>query len=228
MLQFNEYTKLYEGVYDPGIFKAFFLAGGPGSGKSYVTNKVTSGMNLKLINSDKAFESGIRKASMSFDINSMDKEDYDRAMEIRQKSKDLTKLQQSLAIKGRLGLVIDGTGKDYAKIVKQAESLKELGYRTFMIFVNTSLNTALERNQMRDRKVPEDVVKEGWHQVQENMGKFQNYFQPENFIVVDNNDAGENILLKVYKRIRNLVNTPVTNPIAKQWIQNELELKRRQ
>ena len=25
-----------EGVYDPGIFKAFFLAGGPGSGKTFV------------------------------------------------------------------------------------------------------------------------------------------------------------------------------------------------
>ena len=28
---------LQEGVYDPGIFKAYFLAGGPGSGKSFVT-----------------------------------------------------------------------------------------------------------------------------------------------------------------------------------------------
>ena len=26
---------LKEGVYDPGIFKAIFTAGGPGSGKSY-------------------------------------------------------------------------------------------------------------------------------------------------------------------------------------------------
>ena len=28
-----------EGVYDPNIFKAIFLAGGPGSGKSYVAGK---------------------------------------------------------------------------------------------------------------------------------------------------------------------------------------------
>ena len=27
---------LMKGVYDPGIFKAIFLAGGPGSGKSFV------------------------------------------------------------------------------------------------------------------------------------------------------------------------------------------------
>ena len=43
---------IQEGVYDPGIFKAFFLAGGPGSGKSYDTNRTTAGMGLKLVNSD--------------------------------------------------------------------------------------------------------------------------------------------------------------------------------
>ena len=31
----KSYTELLEGVYDPNIFKAFFMAGGPGSGKSY-------------------------------------------------------------------------------------------------------------------------------------------------------------------------------------------------
>ena len=31
----KSFTELLEGVYDPNIFKAFFMAGGPGSGKSY-------------------------------------------------------------------------------------------------------------------------------------------------------------------------------------------------
>ena len=31
---------LTEGVYDPGIFKAVFTAGGPGSGKSYVATNI--------------------------------------------------------------------------------------------------------------------------------------------------------------------------------------------
>ena len=58
------YNELQEGVYDPNIFKAFFLAGGPGSGKSYVVRKTTGGTGLKTVNSDNAFEkflkSGIR------------------------------------------------------------------------------------------------------------------------------------------------------------------------
>ena len=54
MRDFQEY--ITEGVYDPNIFKAFFLAGGPGSGKSWVSAKTLSGMGLKVINSDDVSE----------------------------------------------------------------------------------------------------------------------------------------------------------------------------
>ena len=53
MKHFND---LQEGLQDPNIFKAFFLAGGPGSGKSYVVRKTTGGTGLKVVNSDDAFE----------------------------------------------------------------------------------------------------------------------------------------------------------------------------
>ena len=46
-----------EGVYDPGIFKAVFLMGGPGSGKSAVVDKLSlKALGLKLVNTDKAIE----------------------------------------------------------------------------------------------------------------------------------------------------------------------------
>ena len=50
------YSQLQEGVNDPNIFKAFFLAGGPGSGKSYVVRKTTGGLGMRIVNSDEAFE----------------------------------------------------------------------------------------------------------------------------------------------------------------------------
>ena len=36
----KSYKQMEEGVNDPHIFKAVFLAGGPGSGKSFVANKM--------------------------------------------------------------------------------------------------------------------------------------------------------------------------------------------
>ena len=54
MKEFKSFKEQYlqEGVYDPGIFKAYFLAGGPGSGKSFVTSSAFAGSGLKLVNSD--------------------------------------------------------------------------------------------------------------------------------------------------------------------------------
>ena len=59
---------IQEGLYDPGIFKAFFLAGGPGSGKTFVTKKITGGLGLKNVNSDTAFEVALKKAGLSLDM----------------------------------------------------------------------------------------------------------------------------------------------------------------
>lgn len=55
-----------EGVYDPGIFKAFFLAGGPGSGKTFVTQTAFAGTGLKVVNSDSVFERGLKKSKFIF------------------------------------------------------------------------------------------------------------------------------------------------------------------
>ena len=43
---------------------------------------------------------------------------------------------------------------------------------------------------------------------------------------MDNNDKDENVIKDVYKRVRALAMKKVTNGIAKQWIANELEMKR--
>ena len=61
----KNFQDLQEGLNDPNIFKAFFLAGGPGSGKSYVVRKTTGGSGLKVVNSDDAFEKLLKDANLS-------------------------------------------------------------------------------------------------------------------------------------------------------------------
>ena len=102
---------------------------------------------------------------------------------------------------GRIGLIIDGTGKDYGKIAKQATELKQIGYDVHMIFVNTSLDVALQRNADRPRSVQEPIVVKSWKDVQANIGKFSQYFRG-NFVVVDNNDADEDVFVKVFKQVK--------------------------
>ena len=150
------YYELLEGVYDQNIFKAFFMAGGPGSGKSYVVRKSTGGTGLKIVNSDEAFERLLKQAGLSLKMPDNELIARDK---IRDKAKALTDKRKGNYIEGRLGLIIDGTGKDYNKITKQASDLKNIGYDVHMIFVNTSLDVALENNQRRARTLKDSIVK---------------------------------------------------------------------
>ena len=219
----KRFYELQEGVYDPGIFKAFFLAGGPGSGKSYVTSRITPGLGLKNVNSDTAFENALKKAGLSLDMPPEEEELRDV---IRTKSKRLTEKQLGLYLKGRLGLVIDSTARDFVKIEVAKSALTRFGYDSYCIFVNTNLDVALARNAARPRKVPIDIVKQNHKEVQENIGKLQRLFGMKNFIVIDNNKANEDILEKAYKMVRKLVKNPPSTSIAKNWIANEIKKKK--
>ena len=217
------YQELQEGLYDPNIFKAFFLAGGPGSGKSYVVRRATGGTGLKIVNSDIAFESLLKKAGLSL---KMPPEEFERKEVVRARAKEITAVKQKNYVEGRLGLVIDGTGKDAGKILYQKNMLDELGYDTYMIFVNTSLDVALQRNANRSRSVAEPIVVKSWKDVQANIGKFSNMFR-NGFIVVDNNDAGEDVLMGIYKRVKGMLRKKVQNTRAKNWMASELAKKQR-
>ena len=214
---------LHEGVYDQHIFKAFFLAGGPGSGKSYVVSRTTGGSGLKLVNSDDAFENLLRKAGLSLKMPSSEEEPRDV---VRGRAKEITAKKKANYLEGRLGLIIDGTGREAEKILFQKRQLEELGYDTYMIFDNTSLDVALLRNAERPRSVPESIVTKSWKAVQYNIGKFNNMFR-KGFIIVDNNDAGEEVFDEVWKRVRGLLRKKVTNTRAQNWISMELAKKRR-
>ena len=209
-----------EGLYDPGIFKAFFLAGGPGSGKTFVTKKITGGLGLKNVNSDTAFEVALKKAGLSLDMPASQEKERD---EIRARSKRLTAKRLDLYIMGRLGLVIDSTARDTKKIEIGLSALKRLGYDCYMIFVNTSLDVALARNAKRDRKVPRDITIKSHKQIQANMGYLQRIFGMKNFIVIDNNKFNDDILEKSYKMVRKIVKKPIQNYTAKMWLKKELE-----
>ena len=217
------FQELQEGVYDPNIFKAIFLAGGPGSGKSYVTRRTTGGTGLKIVNSDDAFETMMKKAGLSL---KMPPEEEERKDVVRGRAKKVTVKKHDNFVEGRLGLIIDSTARDSAKILQHKAMLEELGYDTYMIYVNTSLDVALERNAKRSRSLTEPIVVKSWKEVQSNIGTFSNMFR-KGFIVVDNNDASEDVLKEVWKRVQGLLKKKVTNTRAQNWMAMELAKKRR-
>ena len=218
--EFKEQAQLDEGVNDPGIFKAVFLAGGPGSGKSFVVGKTAlQALGLKLINSDPAFEQGLKKAGLTTEPDDIASA---QGQAVRAGAKAITGKKMQLALKGRLGLVVDGTGKDFNKIKSQVDEIRKLGYDVAMVFVNTDLETAKERNQKRDRSLPDEMVEKMWKDVQKNIGKFQNLFRQQ-MIIVDNS-TGSNIegaTLEAYKDIQKWVTKDPKSAVAQKWIKGE-------
>jgi len=225
MRKFQQYIN--EGVYDPSIFKAFFLAGGPGAGKSWVSARALSGMGLKVINSDNAFASKLKKEKMSLDFAAHNEKEIIKRDKIRSQSKRVAGMQLSMALEGRLGIIIDSTARDVEKIQQEAQNLRSIGYDIHMVFVNTSLDVALERNRSRPRKLPDAIIINSHKQIQKNMGKLQRIFGVRNFVVVDNNEIAQDVNPTVHKRIRGMVNRAPTSYQAVRWIHRELDKRKR-
>ena len=218
--------KLDEGPNDPHIFKAIFLAGGPGSGKGFVVDNMmgADSTGLKVVNSDDVYEKLAKMAKPKpLDLKDPEVVASPQGQEAREKAKRLTKMKQGNYIDGRLGLIIDGTAKDVAKTADQKQKLEQLGYDTMMVFVNTNLQMAQKRNKMRPRQLPEEMIEKMWHAVQDNMMKFQQLFGNANFYIVDNSggledpDRKENFVA-VEKNIRKFINEPPRKPQAKSWL----------
>lgn len=244
---------IQEGVYDPGILKAVFTAGGPGSGKSYLADVVFGvrtanakpffenasfiGANgLKYVNSDRFFERELGKLGINpkdlQDISDLPSDELwdivqsgDKPESARSIAKGKLKKLRGYFEEGRLGMLIDGTGGKYDKMVREKNLAEAMGYDTYMLFVDTSLPVAIKRDENRDRTLGPELVKEIWQNVQDNKERFKELFG-DNFAIVENSVYGPPPQ-EVIKSLNSFVDSPVENPLGQAWIQGELEKKKR-
>ena len=215
-----------EGVYDPGVFKAVFLMGGPGSGKSTVVDGLSlKALGLKLVNTDKAFENGLKKAGMSLDLRGAD---FDKVDPIRARAKKITGKNMDNYIAGRLGMIFDTTAANKSKIVSYKKMLDKLGYEYKMVFVMTSLDNAQRRNKMRSRKLPFEIVQKDWEAANKHAEEFKKLFG-KNFIPVSNNDDISTLKKKtnaLYSKMLTWTSSFPSNKLALKWKERMLLRKK--
>ena len=234
---------LHEGYRDPGIFKAVFLAGGPGSGKTYIAKGLfgipekvnVSQSGLKMVNSDKELKFLLNKYGFGTNLDALPDELFRQLTDpssddysgLRDFAKDLTAQRRKLYQDGRLGMIIDGTGDDYQKIAREKKELEDIGYDCYMIFVNTTLEVALQRNELRDRVLPKSIVEASHKEVNRNIGAFQGLFGSGNFMIVDNNQhkteekAKKRFKMLVKQGLSTFIKKPITSEKAKSWIRKQ-------
>jgi hypothetical protein len=227
---------LIEGVHDQSIFKAVFLAGGPGSGKDYVLDNTLAGHGLTEINSDKALEFLMDKEGLD---KRMPENEQERRDFVRGRAKNITELKQRLALTGRNGLIINGTGDDPDKIGRIKSGLEKLGYDTSMVLVNTSDDVSsarnIERGQRGGRTVPETIRKQKWDAVQDARTEYAKMFG-DGYMEFDNSEdlreappevvkQKKDEMMQLYNNVKQFVTEPPSNPVAQEWVANELDKK---
>ena len=214
-MRFNEFVT--EGIHDPAIFKAVFVIGGPGSGKSTISDMLAlPSLGFVNINSDIALTYLMNKNKLKLD---MPPEEKEKREVVRGRAKEITSHKMSNAIEGRLGIYIDGTGEDFSKIDSLNANLLDIGYETFLVVVYAPLELAKQRNAKRERKVPEDILEKKWYGVQKNLNRFLRIFPDHSFI--RNEGSLDDIRTEVkvaYKQIMKWSQKPVDHQILKTWM----------
>lgn len=209
---FELYQQTSEGVNDPHIFKAVFMAGSPGSGKTTVANKLFAGTGLKQLNVDKFWQMYNKKGK---EIN-------------QDQFRKNFKIQSNIFTKTRLGLLIDGTARNPDKMASVKQELESIGYDTAMVFVNIDLDTSIARAENRaaspgpdqGRVVDREVIKDIWQRTQQSLGNYQNMFG-RNFYIIDSSNDTEYDMDYADRQLRKWLNSPPRNPTAIQWMKDQ-------
>ncbi len=220
---------LSEGIEDKGIFKAVFMAGPPGAGKTFVLNSIKSGqIEPRWVNTDKTFLSKDRidRLKNTKDTYNFFRDHWnfqDGWQVIRNDVKQINKSQLTLYINSMLPLAVDGTSNSISFMNIRRGLLEGFGYDTAMVFVNTDLETSLKRAAVRDRLVQPEVVK-GIH---DEVMKAKSYYKTKfsDFIEIDNNDGEltQKTITKAFKVMDRFYSAPVENPVGKTHIKDMKE-----
>ena len=211
-------TFFQEGYYDPAIFKAIFLKGGPGSGKTFVAKKLgLASMGFSMINQDYPFEKKMKQLGLDMKMPTSELQQRDQ---LRKQTTDVVWSKFDKWIEQGLGIYMDITGADRKSVIADKTAIEAMGYDTAMDFVNTDLETAIARNSSRERTVDLSIVKSKWNETQQNVGFYSAAFRG-NFFTVDNGKHSDPTpqINFVYKKLSAWSKQRPTNRIAAKKIE---------
>jgi len=166
-----------------GAPKAVILAGAPGAGKSSIVGDIISNLGLKTLNIDDDFIANLKLSGVSLDLKSADAEGRSKAAKAMQAAQKSYQQKLDQDIESRENIVIDGTAASYNKTKQLKEKLEAAGYEVFMVYVYSSLEKSLSKNQDRfersggeDRSLMPGIVMQTWANVTKNFIPYLDLF----------------------------------------------------
>ena len=158
--------------------KVIFLAGGAGSGKGNVVSKLgLAGMGFKIVNSDISLEWLKKNSGLPADMRDLTPTQRSTLGKLGAQSRKIARNKMMKYQGNANGVVVDGTGGSVKSMQKLVDEFKSKGYDVSMIFVDTSLDVALQRNRARqERSLLDSIVRRNHEAVQNNKSSFKQMF----------------------------------------------------
>ena len=166
-----------------GAPKAIILAGAPGAGKSSIVGDIISDLGLKVLNIDDDFIANLKQAGVSLDLKKADAEGRSKAAQAMQAAQKSYQQRLAKDIENKENIVIDGTAASYKKTEQLKKDLENAGYSVFMVYVYSSLEKSLRKNEDRfersggeDRSLMPSIVIQTWANVTKNFIPYKDLF----------------------------------------------------
>lgn len=210
-------TFLQESINDKGIFKAIFVLGIPGAGKSYTIKSLGGTISPRIVNTDRASEYLSNQIGRA--INS------DTWSDFKDRSLHLTKKSLLNYINGVLPLFVDGTSNDASNILQRMGILESLGYDIGIIHVKADLDIAINRARKRakeiGRHVDEEFISDVYSRNEQNIKFLRNRVSRSSFYEVDNSnmELTNASLNKAYKKSKEFFSSSLKNPIGRRHVE---------
>ena len=153
---------------------------------------IIPGCGFKIVNQDISLEWLMKNNGLPTDMRDFTSEQASKFGSLSFDARVIAKRKQT-KFQGRGdGVIVDGTGNSLQTMQNQVQEFKNKGYDVQMVFVETSLDTALERNRARKERSLKDSIVERTHKsVQKNKEAFKQLFG-ENFVEVKTDNLKQN------------------------------------
>lgn len=164
--------------YSYGRHKAIFVTGGPGSGKDIIVRECIASQKIVEHNFSQVLDILNDKHKLAM-----------RSMNPKYES-----------VRTRGPLIVNGPADDLEKIGRIKEELEELGYKTMMVFVDTTDTVSKERNAFLSKMMMESIRQDKWQKAQQNAKQLSEMFT--DFVKFDNSgdlESKEEDITETYK-----------------------------
>lgn len=212
---------LQESINDKGIFKAVFVLGIPGAGKSYTVKRLSGQVSPRVVNTDKAAEYLSWKLGKAINAGTWG--------EFKDRSIHITKSALSNYVNGVLPLFIDGTSNDASNLLHRMGILESLGYDVGIIHVKTSLDTAIKRAAERadfvGRHVDEEFIREVYARNDDNIEFLKTKVSFFKQINNDDMQLDNDVMDQAFKKTQGFFSSPILNPIGQRLLEKMKEEK---